>query len=257
MIKVLINYINKSAGNIVSIEDSVSLVLFRSISSGVKSLFRKYVKTSLLVIVSIGFNLSHAGSFEDFFKAVRMDDARTVAQLLARGFDANTVDPSGQTGLLIAVREPSPKVANALIDTSTIDLNVLNSKGESPLMLAALKGQRELAEKMIKKGADVNKTGWTPLHYAASAGQTAVVALLLENHAYIDAESPNGSTPLMMASMYGTPDVVSLLLEEGADPSLKNQQGLTAVEFARRASRDDSAQLIVQKIRASRPADQW
>lgn len=257
MINFLINHINKSVGAIVFIEDSIFLVPSHRSFSGVGPLFRKYFKTSVVIFVSIGFNLSHAGSFDDFFKAVRMDDARTVSQLLARGFDANTVDPSGQTGLIIAVREPSPKVANALIDTSTIDLNALNSKGESPLMLAALKGQRELAEKMIKKGADVNKTGWTPLHYAASGGQTAVVALLLENHAYIDAESPNGSTPLMMASMYGTPDVVRLLLDEGADPSLKNQQGLTAVDFARRASRDDSALLIVQKISASRPAGQW
>jgi uncharacterized protein len=250
-------YINKRCIDVVSIEEYCILAFFRLISGSFKPRLRSYIKRLLAAFVFIAFGLSHAGSFDDFFKAVLMDDARTVAQLLARGFDANTVDPSGQTGLLIAVREPSPRVANALIDSTTIDLNTLNSKGESALMLAALKGQRELAEKMIKKGADVNKTGWTPLHYAASAGQTALVGLLLENHAYIDAESPNGTTPLMMASMYGTPDVVKLLLEEGADPALKNQQGLTAVDFARRASRDDSAQLIAQKIRASRPPGQW
>ena len=60
--------------------------------------------------------------------------------------------------------------------------------------------------------------------------------LLLENHAYIDAESPNGTTPLMMAAHYGTPAAVKLLLEAGADPTLKNQLGLTAIDFARRAT---------------------
>ncbi|NCW41201.1 MAG: ankyrin repeat domain-containing protein, partial [Betaproteobacteria bacterium] len=56
--------------------------------------------------------------------------------------------------------------------------------------------------------------------------------LLLEHHAYIDAESPNGTTPLMMAAYYGTPEATKLLLEEGADPLIKNQQGLTALDFA-------------------------
>jgi uncharacterized protein len=229
---------------------------YRSCSDGRVFLIDRF-KCAVAGLVFIGFSIAYAGSFEDFFTAVKIDDVKTIRQLLARGFDANTVDVAGQTGLVIALREPSPKVASVLIDSPKIDLNALNDKGESALMLAALKGQLELAEKMVKKGADVNKTGWTPLHYAASAGQTAVINLLLENHSYIDAESPNGSTPLMMASMYGTPDSVKLLLNEGADPSLKNQQGLTALDFARRANRDDTAQLIVKTIRASRPPGQW
>jgi ankyrin repeat protein len=124
-------------------------------------------------------------------------------------------------------------------------------------MLAALKGHQALAEKLIKKGADVNKTGWTPLHYAASNGHVAIISLLLENSAYIDAESPNGTTPLMMAAMYGTPAAVKLLLDEGADPQLKNQQGLTALQFAERANRPDSTELIAAAMRAKRPTGQW
>ena len=61
---------------------------------------------------------------------------------------------------------------------------------------------------MASMGADVNKPGWTPLHYAATHGHLAIMDLLLEEHAYIDAESPNGTTPLMMAAHYGTPAAV-------------------------------------------------
>ncbi len=222
-----------------------------------KKYFINYFKKSIIIFVLIGFNVSQAGSFDDFFKAVKMDDAKAVQQLLARGFDVNTIDPTGQNGLFIAIREPSPKVARVLVDSPEIDLNALNTQGESPLMLAALKGQLELADRMVKKGADVNKTGWTPLHYAATTGQLQIIRLLIENHAYIDAESPNGSTPLMLASMYGTPEAVKLLLDEGADPTLKNQQGLTAVQFAQRASRPDAEELITKAIRAKRPPGQW
>lgn len=225
-----------------------------------KNILINYFKYSIYLIVLIGFNISFAGSYEDFFQAIKRDDAQAAQQLLVRGFDANTLDPKGQSGLLIAMREPSPKVAQMLIDWPKTDLNALSAQGESPLMLACLKGQLELVEKMIKKGADINKTGWTPLHYAASTGQVKVISTLLENHAYIDAESPNGSTPLMMASMYGTPAAVKLLLEEGADPLLRNQQGLTALQFAQRANRQDSAEVLIngaKGTRAQRPPANW
>ncbi|MES2511452.1 MAG: ankyrin repeat domain-containing protein [Pseudomonadota bacterium] len=221
------------------------------------NILRSYFKYFIYLFVLIGFNASYAGSYEDFFKAIKTDDAGTVQNLLTRGFDANTLDPQGQHALFLAIREPSPKVIKALLAAPKLDLNLLNSKGESPLMLAAFNGDLDLASQLVKRGADVNKTGWSPLHYAATKGQLALIRLFLENHAYIDAESPNGSTPLMMASMYGTPEAVKLLLDEGADALLRNQQGLTAIEFAQRANRKDVADIIAKSVRAKRPAGQW
>ena len=134
------------------------------------------------------------------------------------------------------------------------------AKGESPLMMAAIKGKLDLARRLIARQAEVNKPGWAPLHYAATyAGDTspAMVRLLLEHHAYIDAESPNGTTPLMMAAHYGSPGVVKLLLEEGADPMIRNQQGLTAIDFAHRAQRAASADIIAAFVRARQPQGKW
>lgn len=216
-----------------------------------------YIKHCVYAVVLIGFNLSYAGSYEDFFRAVQQNDADTVKQLLARGFDANTPDPKGALGLMIAIREPSPQVAMLLANSPKIELNRLSAQGESPLMLAALKGQVALAELLVKNGADVNKTGWTPLHYAATSANLPIIRLLLENSAYIDAESPNGSTPLMMASMYGTPDAVKLLIEEGADPLLKNQQGLTAQQFAQRGNRLDSVEMLLKAVRSKQSPGKW
>ena len=222
-----------------------------------KTRLKTCVKYFVCLLVLTGFNVASAGSYEDFFKAIKLDNVAGIQQLLTRGMDVNTLDPQGQNGLIVAILEPSPKVARMLVDAPKIDLNALNANGESALMLAALKGQLDLAVQMVKKDADVNKTGWTPLHYAASSGQLPLIELLIQNHAYIDAESPNGTTPLMMASMYGTPAAVKLLLGEGADPQLKNQQGLSAAEFAKRANRQDVAELIAASIRARRPAGNW
>jgi ankyrin repeat protein len=219
--------------------------------------FMHYFRKVIYLVVIAGFSSANAGSYEDFFMAIKQDTPSPIQNLLQRGFDANTIDPTGQTGLIMALREESFKAAEVLVNWPKTDVNVLNPKGESALMMAALKDQRDLADKLIKKGADVNKTGWAPLHYAATHGHLAIISMLLENSAYIDAESPNGTTPLMMAAMYGTPGAVKLLLEEGADPQLKNQQGLTALQFAQRAARPDAIEIISAAIRGKRPAGQW
>ena len=219
--------------------------------------FINHFKNTVYIVVLTVFSLSHAGSYDDYFKALKLDDVATVKKLLERGFDANTLDPQGQHGLLVAIKEPSPKVAQTLVEAPKVDVNTLNLQGESPLMLAALKGELQLATQLVKKGADVNKTGWTPLHYAASNGHISVVKLLLENYAYIDAESPNGTTPLMMASMYGSPETVKLLLDEGADASLKNQQGMTALAFAQRGNRPDAIEMLSKVFRNSQATGKW
>lgn len=219
--------------------------------------FMYYFKKVIYLIVITGFSSAIAGSYEDFFTAAQWNEPGPLQELMRRGFDPNTVDPAGQTGLIIALREDSLKAAEVLVSWPKIDVNQLNPKGESALMMAAIKNQKGLAEKLIKMGADVNKTGWTPLHYAATRGHLAMISLLLENSAYIDAESPNGTTPLMMAAMYGTPSAVKLLLEEGADPQLKNQQGLTALQFAERANRPDTIEALKSAVRSKPSTGQW
>ena len=214
-------------------------------------------KSLLYLIVLYGYSFCHAGSYDDFFSAIKRDDAGAVNALLSRGFDVNTRDPAGVHGLILALREPSVKVAAVLINWPKVKIEARTPQDESPLMLASLKGLTALCQQLIANGAHVNKTGWTPLHYAATNGHLAVMTLLLEQHAYIDAASPNGTTPLMMAAHYGTPAAVELLLEAGADPLLKNQQDLSAIDFAQRVNRQDVAETIARFVRSSRPKGKW
>ena len=208
-----------------------------------------YFRYAAYVIVSIGFTSASAGSYEDFFQAVARDDDAKVKQLIGRGFDPNTVGPAGLQGLIVAIREPSPKVLAALLKARGLKAEVRNSKDESALMLASLAGMREVCERLIALDADVNKTGWAPLHYAASGGHDAVIQLLLDHHAYIDAESPNQTTPLMMAAMYGSASSVKLLLDGGADATVRNALGLNAMDFAQRGGRTDAYDLIAARLK--------
>lgn len=201
-----------------------------------------------------------AGSFEDFFAAIKRNNLSSLLTLLLRGFDVNTPDEKGQHGLHVALRADSVEVALYLATLASVNVNALTPQGESPLMLAVLRGHISVAKALLKHGADVNKPGWAPLHYAAThAGPNAVaqVALLLDENAYIDAESPNGTTPLMMAAQYGEPEVLRLLLKEGADARLRNQQQLTALDFARRGSRPTAAEILQGHFQASGDKGSW
>lgn len=201
--------------------------------------------------------ISHAGAYEDYFFAVGQDNATAVGNLIDRGFDPNTLDPAGQHGLLIALRLKSMKVARLLASVQLTDIEVRSSQDESPLMLAALRGSLEICTVLVERNADVNKSGWTPLHYAATGGHIDVLQLLLDHHAYVDSESPNGSTPLMMAAMYGTLGAVRILLEAGADPAIKNELGLSALDFAKRGLKPDSADLLASHLRKKATGGNW
>jgi ankyrin repeat protein len=219
-------------------------------------MMKKHIKAFFFLAACAYSLIASANSFDDFFRAVRVDDGGAVRNLLARGFDPNTRDVNGRTGLLIAVQESSSKVTKILIDDSKTDVEARNSKDESPLMLAALKGQQELVARLIERGADINKPGWTPLHYAATGGHVAIIRQLLDQYAFIDAQSPNGTTPLMMAAMYGSEAAVKLLLDEGADPLMKNQLGMSAMDFARKVDRVKAAEMIGAAMRSKiRPSD--
>ena len=217
----------------------------------------KNFKKVLYLIVLIGYSYSYAGSYDDFFHAIADDNASVVQGLLRRGFDPNSVDTKGQAALLVALRIPAPAVAKVLIEHPETKVEVRSDKDESPLMLAAFKGEIDLCRQLIARDADVNKPGWAPLHYAATSGNAQVVQLLLDHYAYIDAESPNGSTPLMMAAMYGSAEAVKVLLDAGADATVKNALGLTALEFAQKAGHDDAVASIAAAIRSSKPAASW
>jgi ankyrin repeat protein len=208
-----------------------------------------HFKKIVYLFVALSFSSAHAGSYEDFFVAIKNDNATLLSGLLDRGFDPNTRDPKGQPGLTMALQERSPKALKALLDRRDIDINALNQAGESPLMMAALKGDVPAAQQLLERGAKVNQSGWAPLHYAATGPETRLVQLLLERGAEINAPSPNGTTPLMMAAQYGTEDSVRLLLERGADASRRNDRGMRAADFAKLSGREP----VIKRLEQAAP----
>ena len=205
----------------------------RSVGKPVASVLRRCAAALLLALASGLPAAAHAGAHDDFFKALQLDLAPSVRALLNRGFDPNTVDTTrGDPALVYAVRFQSIKTIPVLLASPQIDIEARAPNGDTALMVAAYKKEKEIVAALLEKGAEPNRPGWTALHYAAASGSLDIVRMLLEKSAYIDASAPNRTTPLMMAAGAGQTAVIKLLIEEGADQSIRNDAGLTARDFA-------------------------
>nr|WP_316639155.1 ankyrin repeat domain-containing protein [uncultured Roseateles sp.] len=199
----------------------------------------RYLKFLAYLAVAIGFSSVRAGELEDFFTAIARNDGRAVMTLMIRGVNPNARDAQGNVGLVLALREESLKAVDSLMQYPALDVNAANAAGETPLMMAALRGHPDWVKKLLVRGAQINRPGWTPLHYAASAEQgQSCVELLIKEGAELDARSPNGSTALMLAARYGMESAVDALLKAGADRQMRNEKGLSALDFAHAAGRE-------------------
>lgn len=119
--------------------------------------------------------------------------------------------------------------------------------GRIPLHYAAAEDDVDLMAAELAAGADVDdadRAGMTPLHFAAQQYAVAAARLLLEHGAAIDPRDKKGSTPLVTAvwSSKGRGDMIRLLRGAGADPYAVNEFGVTPVGSARLVANYDIAQ---------------
>lgn len=185
-------------------------------------------------------------------QALQRDDPHALRTALLRGADPNLRDELGTPLVVAAARLKAWQSVRALAELRGTDLDATSADGVNALMFAALHGELPVVKTLVARGAEVNKTGWTPLHWAAANGHAEVVRYLLERHAYLDAESPNQTTPLMMAARQLHPTTVRLLIDEGADPTPRNQSGHTAADYARLAGDPKLAELLAREADAFR-----
>uniref|UniRef100_A0A673HU37 BRCA1-associated RING domain protein 1-like n=2 Tax=Sinocyclocheilus rhinocerous TaxID=307959 RepID=A0A673HU37_9TELE len=110
-----------------------------------------------------------------------------------------------------------------------------NHNGETPLHLAAIKGDVEEVRKLLAQGADPNlkdNAGWTPLHEACNLGHLGVVEELLQQGALLNTPGYQNDSPLHDAVRNGQIAVVKILVERGASQSVLNMFGLQPVDYA-------------------------
>ncbi|MFS7975939.1 putative ankyrin repeat-containing domain-containing protein [Helianthus anomalus] len=151
-----------------------------------------------------------------------------------------------------------------------LDINSVDSRGQTPLHICAYRGHLEAHEFLITLGSDpnvVDNNGWTPLHCASSEGHVKVVEFLLNSCTYVKyALTKEGKSAIALAYENDHRDLYDMLylgdvlhkvatindvnglekcLAEGANVNGKDQNGWTALHRAAFKGRVESVELLL------------
>ncbi|MBF0206024.1 MAG: ankyrin repeat domain-containing protein [Oligoflexia bacterium] len=151
----------------------------------------------------------------------------------AQQIDPNSKNESGQTPLMLAAYKGDLVLLNALLLHGG-DVGLKDSKGFTALMFASIKGNLEVVKILLKNRSHIdgkNNEGMTSSALATIANQASVLKYLVEKGAKTNLTF-DGKSLLMLASIYGAIDSAKVLIKLGMNPFIKDFSGKTAFEYA-------------------------
>ncbi|XP_051724288.1 fibronectin type 3 and ankyrin repeat domains protein 1-like [Ctenopharyngodon idella] len=181
-----------------------------------------------------------------------------------------TREPYCGKNLHQAVNREDEEELTTVLQSGTVDVDVHDKMGFTPLMVAAQKGFTSLADILVKHGADINKRestgknslmlacyaghldtvkylrncgstwqsrdtdGCTPLHWAVDGGHLPVITYMIQDGCKVDVmDKVSLWTPLMRVSaISGNAAVASVLLQAGAEVNVRDKAGKTPLMVA-------------------------
>ncbi|KAK0632450.1 ankyrin repeat-containing domain protein [Immersiella caudata] len=170
----------------------------------------------------------------DLDSGVMMDVVRLLIEHGARVDQQDAAGTWRSNPLSRAAGKGNKELVQLLLDKGAPP-NIGNGATDIPLYVAAYEGNEEILKVLIERGADVNIPGtwdWTPLH--ASYDHFDIVKTLLENGAEINSLSKTG-TVTYLASKHNQDDTLRVLLSHSTKPNLELEttfgEGLNLDEF--------------------------
>ncbi|XP_062515340.1 cyclin-dependent kinase 4 inhibitor C-like [Corticium candelabrum] len=194
-----------------------------------------------------------SGQKKELCEAVEKGDIQSVTRLLEMQVDINTRDEDGDTLLIKACWKKNKEMVEFLLAKS-VDVNGTDWRGCTALIVSAFIGSEEITDLLLNvKDIDVMKKddilGITAIHYAAQNNHVTIVERLSSCSVPVDINDNDGCTPLWWAAMDGHVRCVDVLLKHGASPQHENKYGGSPLEIAKQWGRSDVVEMMEEAIR--------
>ena len=159
----------------------------------------------------IFFISTYSFANNDIFNAIQNKNTSALKAIVQSKPDAVLEVQNDNTTYMAAC---ASDFENALFYLKDANINAVNQKGYSALMICSMLGNAQMTGKMAQMGANVN----------------------LQNN--------QGKSALMLAAFYGNTSTVQILLKNGANKNLTDAQGWKAVDFAKAKNKKDAIRLL-------------
>lgn len=150
---------------------------------------------------------------------------KTVKLLIEKGANLQCQDNDEDTPLILAIGYGRLDIAEYLLGVEGVDIQSPNSRGDTPLHLAAWGDRGKFIETLLEMGSPVdavNRAGFTALHIAVRNGSESIVMALLEKGANTEIAHNHGDTALVTATIGMHLSIAEILIAHGA-----NQTGMS------------------------------
>jgi ankyrin repeat protein len=199
---------------------------------------------------SLGRNFRYSKRGGILFYAVEIGSAAVLDYLIGLGtFDLDSKDTKGRTPLYVAAEKGASVPTRMLLDKG-VDVNAQVGYYGNALQAASVYGHKEIATLLLDKGADVNAQGGeygSALCAASINGYKEVATLLLDKGANVNTQCGTYGNALYAASVRGHKEVATLLLDKGANVNAQGGQHGNALCTASIYGHKEIATLLLDK----------
>lgn len=186
-----------------------------------------------------------SGGLTPLLYAVRENCLACVDVLLGEGAEIDLPDPDGVSPLGVAIMNANWDVAKRLIESGA-DVNQWNIYGEAPLFIAVGNYTRDDGGRGSSIDPMPETDGLTVLRMLLDRGANPNMQVFFRPAGVRGSTNTRGSTPLIRAANNGDLDMVQLLMEHGADPTIYTADRQTPIHavLAGRAPESQALELI-------------
>ena len=209
-----------------------------------------FMKEKWILLLFVLFLMSSFTAAQEIFTAIQQGDLTKVKTLVEENPEILNSLQRGHKPLVYAVINRQKEIAEFLISRGA-DVNEKDKiSSYTPIIWAMRNNDLEMIKMFLDIGADLFLTtdfGESYLHFAVFMNRKNLVEYFLDKGISVNAKKRGNLTPLHIAALRGLKDNAEFLILNGADLNMKSTDGATPLHYAEAAGNMEMADLLKSK----------